>query len=130
MHRASLRYRELQRPLGRWSDSAAAVLRRLMALALPAGTAVLPVHVLELQPTGRIGRHVDSLEYSGEHVVGLSLLSHAVMRLEQEERDGARLELLLPRRSMYALRGAARREWAHSIVDAADFDGKPLTPRQ
>ena len=69
------------------------------------------------------------MAYSGEAIVGLSLLSGCVMTLHHEPRgyhdafgdaavtdDGAPwLPLRLPRRSLYVLRGPARFEWAHAV---------------
>ena len=81
------------------------------------GAEVLPVHVLELAADGVIGRHVDHVEYSGGTIAGLSLVSSAVMTLHHEGTDAA-LDLTLPPRSLYALSGAARYEWGHSLVPA------------
>ena len=119
----------------------------------------VPVHVLDLEPTGYISRHVDHVEYSGEYIVGLSLLSHATMILhrdgEREAERGGRggergaaatsghdsaprsgsadesawLPLQLPRRSLYVLRGEARYGWAHSVP--LEHEGVPAeSPRK
>ena len=122
-------YRELQQPLRRFSCGNQRVIERLLALALPAHTDVLPVHILDLLPEGEIGTHVDHQEYSGAHIVGLSLLSHAVMTLKREE-CGSRCELLLPRRSLYVLSGAARYEWAHEVAAQPVFEGVPMPAKQ
>jgi hypothetical protein len=45
---------------------------------------LLPVHVLDLESGGVISRHVDHTEYSGGSIVGLSLLTDAVMTLHHE----------------------------------------------
>lgn len=50
----------------------------------PARTQLLPVHILDLAADGFISRHVDHVEYSGESIVGLSLLTDAVMTLHYE----------------------------------------------
>jgi hypothetical protein len=136
--------REVQKPLRAFSPGSRTALERLIAAAFPPSTPVLPVHVLDLEAGGRIGKHVDHVEYSGEAIVGLSLLADATMTLHHEPRgyhdvprgpptppaddassapeasaDAAPwLALRLPRRSMYVLRGAARYEWAHALEPA------------
>mmetsp|Transcript_58680 Transcript_58680/g.132812 ORF Transcript_58680/g.132812 Transcript_58680/m.132812 type:complete len:231 (+) Transcript_58680:40-732(+) len=80
----------------------------------------LPVHVLDLSEEGFITPHVDSVKFSGGLVCGLSLLSSAVMVLSPEDpvlsrSSDAKVEMFLPRRSLYVLSGPARYEFAHSI---------------
>jgi alkylated DNA repair dioxygenase AlkB len=70
--------------------------------------------VTEYSPGSSIGWHKDRPEF-GE-IVGISLLSPCVFRLRRK--TGAKWErasILLEPRSAYALRGAARQEWQHSI---------------
>ena len=86
------------------------------------------MHVLDLLPEGSIGRHVDHVEYSGQYILGLSLASHAVMRLLHQSSDSA-CELLLPRRSLYLLHGPARYEWAHEVPAQPTFEGRELPPK-
>eukprot|EP00965_Chrysotila_dentata_P116205 3841588-Pleurochrysis_carterae.AAC.1 len=119
-------YREVQRPLGRFSEEARAVLNRVMKMAFPAGISTLPVHILDLLPEGVIGSHVDSKDYSGSYVVGLSLLSHSVMTLKHQELSDAQCQLFLPRCSLYVLHGAARYEWAHAITQTDQFCGQTI----
>lgn len=92
--------------------------------------------------------HVDSIKFSGGIVAGVSLLSHAVMKLQhdhedchyptQQEQDvetahQAEVELFLPRRSLYILSGPARYQFAHSIEENSSIrhyrgggeDGEP-----
>ena len=117
-------YREQQQPLGRVREPSRALLQKLSAAAVP-GAELLPVHVLELAADGVIGRHVDHVEYSGAYIVGLSLLSDAVMVLHHEHSTSS-VELLLPRRSVYVLTAAARYEWAHALP-ARPTTRHPLT---
>ena len=79
-------YREVQKPLRAFSPASRAVLDRLIAATFPADAPLLPVHILDLQPDGAISKHVDHVEYSGDAIVGLSLLSSAVMTLHHEPR--------------------------------------------
>lgn len=123
-------YRELQRPLRSWSSASRSLFDRVASLAaLPSGAELLPVHVLDLEAHGEISRHVDHVEYSGESIVGLSLLSHAVMLLQHEADPAAAFDLLLPRRSLYVLRGEARYRWAHSLPLQPSFEGQSLPPK-
>ena len=58
------------------------------------------VHVIDLAPMGYIKPHIDSVKFSGSIVAGLSLVSEAIMRFEHE---ASRLDVLLPRRSLYRM---------------------------
>ena len=110
---------------------------------------LLPVHVLELGEDGYISQHVDHVEYSGGSIVGLSLLTDALMTLhhvgphaadtkgeastaedhsrpDQAGENAPWLPMLLPRRSLYVLRGAARYEWSHAVpLDRSLWPGPP-----
>ena len=79
-------YREVQKPLRAFSPASRAVLDRLIAATFPPDAPLLPVHILDLQPDGAISKHVDHVDYSGDSIVGLSLLSSAVMTLHHEPR--------------------------------------------
>ena len=117
-------YREMQKSLSSFSDTSRTALQRLTAAIFPADCTLQPAHLLDLAPTGFIRRHVDHIEYSGAYIVGLSLLSDAVMTLhwEKDQEQQVWLPLWLPRRSLYVLHGEARYEWAHAIPrDAAEW---------
>ena len=86
-------YRELQQPLRRFSEANRAVIERVQRVALPDPPPLLPVHILDLGPDAEISRHVDHVEYSGAYIVGLSLLSDAVMRLHHEHQYTGLLNL-------------------------------------
>ena len=89
------------------------------------------IHFLELSAAGEILAHVDSVKFSGGIVAGLCLLSDAVMELVPEPEAGSLaspIRILLPRRALYTLSGAARYEWAHSIPAGAPmFKGRAVT---
>jgi alkylated DNA repair protein alkB family protein 7 len=91
------------------------------------------VHFLELSAAGEILAHVDSVKFSGGVVAGLCLLSDAVMELVPDPEGGAKslastIRILLPRRALYTLSGAARYEWAHAIPAGAPvFGGGAVT---
>ena len=117
-------YREMQKPARRFSRANRAVVERL-AQATLGGAPLMPVHLLDLDAGGAIGRHVDHVEYSGRYIVGLSLLSDAVMLLHHEHSEST-IEMLLPRRSAYVLTAEARYDWAHSIPALPSFDGRTV----
>lgn len=123
-------YRETERV--QWGSVCEGVLGRVRALAFPEGTPLLgPVHVLDLDKAGYIKPHIDSVKYCGSTIAGLSLLSDSVMRLVKEDDAAQRLDLLLPRRSLYILRDQARYEFTHEILRDQDsvFNGQRV-PRQ
>lgn len=87
---------------------------------------LLPPHVVDLAPDGRIFSHIDSVKFSGGVVAGISLLSSATMRLEEADpaegrpvEGGASLDLALHPRSFYVLAGPARYVYTHSIFDVS-----------
>jgi alkylated DNA repair protein alkB family protein 7 len=128
-------YKEVERPF--WNDienqNTIDLIRRKISEAIEDGGTVdegvrcpveewLPVHAIDLAPTGFITPHVDSVKFSGGLVCGVSLLSSAVMTLRpdgsninDDDENDACVRMLLPRRSLYILSGAARYGFAHSI---------------
>jgi alkylated DNA repair dioxygenase AlkB len=73
--------------------------------------------VAEYQPGTPLGWHRDVPDF--EDIVGISLANDAVMRLRRyphEKGDREALKLVLPPRSIYLLRGAARWGWQHSVA--------------
>lgn len=73
--------------------------------------------VAEYQPGTPLGWHRDVPDF--EDIVGVSLGNEAVMRFRRHPHEkGSReaLKLTLPPRSVYLLRGPARREWQHSVA--------------
>jgi alkylated DNA repair protein alkB family protein 7 len=45
-------------------------------------------HALHLSPIGRIDKHVDNVEASGSTIIGLSLGSERILRLERDDVSG------------------------------------------
>ena len=107
-------YRELQKPARFFSEGNKRVLERVKDNFFPADARLLPVHILDLAADGEIGLHVDHVEYSGRFIIGLSLLSDAVMRFRHES-SGVHADIVLPRRSVYVMTDATRYDWAHAI---------------
>lgn len=84
--------------------------------------------------------HVDSIRFSGHIVAGLCLGSSAIMRLRpsanydssqgydnntnnhQQPSDRHYVDMYLPPRTLYVLRGAARYEYSHELLpDSSTF---------
>nr|DBA29954.1 TPA: hypothetical protein GDO54_006000 [Pyxicephalus adspersus] len=96
-------FREIERL--HWSPGCSAVLQRVREKAFPPGEAQLSlVHVLDLQKDGYIKPHVDSVKFCGSTIAGICLLSSSVMRLVCVNNPEERVDLLLPRRSLYIIR--------------------------
>lgn len=108
-------YRETER--ARWGPACEEVLNRVRSVAFPEGSPLLgPVHILDLDKTGYIKPHIDSVKFCGCTIAGLSLLSDSIMRLVKEDAADEWLDLLLPRRSLYILRDQARFNFTHQIL--------------
>nr|XP_023396488.1 alpha-ketoglutarate-dependent dioxygenase alkB homolog 7, mitochondrial-like [Loxodonta africana] len=122
-------FRETEKPC--WSEASRAILQRLREAAFDPGQAHLPrVHVLDLEPRGYIKPHVDSVKFCGATIAGLSLLSPSVMRLVHTQEPADWLELLLEPGSLYILRGSARYDFSHEILQDEDsFFGERRIPR-
>ncbi|ODT88952.1 alpha-ketoglutarate-dependent dioxygenase AlkB [Phenylobacterium sp. SCN 70-31] len=77
------------------------------------------VHVLinEYRPGAPIGWHRDRPVF--DRIVGVSLLSPAMMRFRRRAADGfERMQAPLAPRSAYVLAGSARMDWEHSLPEA------------
>lgn len=123
-------YRETERLS--WGTACEEVLTRVRSVAFDEGSPLLgPVHVLDLDKTGYIKPHVDSVKFCGSTIAGLSLLSDSIMRLVKEDATSEWLDLLLPRRSLYILRNQARYNFTHEILkdEESVFNGQKV-PRQ
>ncbi|KAF5881809.1 alpha-ketoglutarate-dependent dioxygenase alkB 7, mitochondrial [Clarias magur] len=120
-------FRETERL--QWGGVCAAVVERIRAQAFPQGCPLLgPVHVLDLDKTGFIKAHVDSVKFCGSTIAGVSLLSDSIMRLVHEQNPAERVDLLLQRRSLYILRDEVRFKFTHEILKDEDsyFSGRRI----
>ncbi|XP_051242717.1 alpha-ketoglutarate-dependent dioxygenase alkB homolog 7, mitochondrial [Dicentrarchus labrax] len=118
-------YRETERVT--WGVACEEVLSRVRSVAFPEGGPLLgPVHVLDLDKTGYIKPHIDSVKFCGSTIAGLNLLSDSIMRLVKEDAANEWLDLLLPRRSLYILRDQARFNFTHEILkdEESVFNGQ------
>ncbi|KAF3700303.1 Alpha-ketoglutarate-dependent dioxygenase alkB -like protein 7, mitochondrial [Channa argus] len=120
-------YRETERVS--WGAPCEEILQRVRSLAFPEGSPLLgPVHVLDLDKTGYIKPHIDSVKFCGSTIAGLCLLSDSIMRLVKEDCSKEWLDLLLPRRSLYILRDEARYNFTHEILkdEESVFNGQKV----
>ncbi|KAI9523307.1 hypothetical protein NQZ68_028331 [Dissostichus eleginoides] len=118
-------YRETERVM--WGERCEEVLSRVRSVAFPEGSPLLgPVHILDLDKTGYIKPHIDSVKFCGSTIAGLSLLSDSIMRLVKEDDAEEWLDLLLPRFSLYILRDQARYNFTHQILkdEESVFNGQ------
>ncbi len=117
-------YRELER--ARFGPAARKIITKCVRV-LPTRK-IMPIHILDLHQNGRILAHVDSVTSSGPLLAGLCLLSDCVMQLTEDANrtSGARIEVLLPRRSFYVYSSAARYQFAHAIPTEQVFKGKHI----
>eukprot|EP00978_Attheya_sp_CCMP212_P004497 scaffold9790_cov40-Attheya_sp.AAC.1 len=91
----------------------------------------LPCHAIDLNETGELTAHVDSIKFSGCLVSGLSLLSPSILRLkpaaanednEENENDSSHVikeghvDLYLPPKSLYVLSGVSRYQYTHELL--------------
>lgn len=108
-------YRETERLS--WGPACEKILNRVRSVAFPEGGPLLgPVHILDLDKTGYIKPHIDSVKFCGSTIAGLSLLSDSIMRLVKQDDTNEWLDLLLPRHSLYILRDQARYNFTHEIL--------------
>jgi alkylated DNA repair dioxygenase AlkB len=91
-----------------------ALRERATAVAALPPQSLQQVLVTEYAAGAGIGWHRDKPMF--EDVVAISFLSSCVLRFRRKNGDGwARAALSVAPRSAYLLRGAARREWEHSV---------------
>lgn len=74
------------------------------------------VHILDLRRDGYIKPHVDAVRFCGSRIVGVSLLSNAIMRLASTDDKSASVDALLRRRSLYLMADFARYNCTHEIL--------------
>lgn len=97
-------------------------LERLQQLCLTKDT---QTHILHLATDGEILPHVDNIGASGSWIMGVSLGSARIMRLESTEaRDIGAFEIPLTSGSVYIQKDSTRYGYQHSILKDSVLDGK------
>ncbi|KAJ1981597.1 hypothetical protein H4R35_000641 [Dimargaris xerosporica] len=119
-------------PLTRWMApeelQLKPILDRIWRL-FPANTRWLPVHILDLHAKGAILAHVDNIEFSGQFVCGLCLLSPTVMKFCHTQDPDCYVKVLLPARCLYVQQHRLRYEFTHEIPansQDSSFRGQPI----
>lgn len=109
-------YRETEQK--HWKEKNKLILQRVRKQAFPPNTYhIHNVHILDLEKTGYIKPHIDSVRFCGDTIAGLSLLSDCVMRLVQEDNYKSWVNVLLKRRSLYVMSGIVRYKYTHEVLN-------------
>ncbi|KAI5124382.1 hypothetical protein M0805_008985 [Coniferiporia weirii] len=87
-------------------------------------------HILHLGSDGEIFPHVDNLDASGSWIVGVSLGSPRVLRIEKVDDSNDSFDVLLPSGSVYIQRDDLRYNYKHSILRQELFRGEVATGGQ
>jgi len=90
---------------------------------------VLPyTHVLDLSEDGYIKPHIDSVRFCGDRVAVLSLLSACIGRFSLEADTSISVDVLIPRYSLYVMKGASRYKFNHEILknEESYLEGEPI----
>lgn len=86
----------------------------------------LGAHVLDYKPTGFVRPHIDSVEFAGPLLTGLSLISPVVMRFvmkppnEHASEQSCVVDAIIPPRSIYYMSLASRYECTHETFAPED----------
>ncbi|KAK7693678.1 hypothetical protein QCA50_003248 [Cerrena zonata] len=73
-------------------------------------------HILHLASDGEILPHIDNLQASGSWILGVSLGSSRILRIENVDDPTDVHELMLPSGSVYLQRDSTRYSYKHSIL--------------
>eukprot|EP00093_Oithona_nana_P003168 03168.XXX_86801_87785_1 [CDS] Oithona nana genome sequencing. len=112
-------FRETERK--QWNQVNSVIIDKLRKAAFKPEDKYLPyVHVLDLAEDGHIKPHIDSPRFCGDTVAVLSLLSDSVMKLVHEKSKDYQTKYLIPRRSLYIMRGSSRYDFTHEILSNED----------
>lgn len=131
-HNIFLGFRETERK--NWFPQNREVLNKIINQSFPNSPTLPHVHVLDLEASGVIKPHVDSVRYCGDTISGISLLSDSIMRFVQSIEDPYKAsesyrtqpknnnldlyscKVLLRRRSLYIMSKSSRYYFTHEIL--------------
>lgn len=110
-----VKYREIGK--SEWSPHNRETLKRFESFVFGDSSKYIPeTHILDLHEEGHIKPHVDSIQFIGPLVSGVSLLSDAVMRFVLEEDASHHVTVLVPRLSLYIMSSRIRYKYTHEIL--------------
>ncbi|KAI0273661.1 hypothetical protein BC834DRAFT_220743 [Gloeopeniophorella convolvens] len=81
-------------------------------------------HLLHLASNGEIHPHVDNTGASGSWILGVSLGSERILRMEPTEGDARAFDVCLPSGSVYVQKDAVRYQYKHSILHSRPMSGE------
>lgn len=117
------RFREMH--VTSWPSDINGLLPALQRLQQLCPTKDTQTHILHLATDGEILPHVDNIGVSGSWIMGVSLGSARVMRLESTEaKDIGAFEIPLTSGSVYIQKDSTRYGYQHSILKDSVLDGK------
>jgi len=110
------------------------IIKRLIDKSFPKTgkpSEVLPyTHILDLAAEGYIKPHVDSVRFCGDRVAVLSLLSSSVARFSMQSDPTTSLTAVVPRLSLYIMKGVSRYNFTHEILkDEESFHNTVHIPK-
>ncbi|CDW52377.1 alpha ketoglutarate dependent [Trichuris trichiura] len=120
-------YREIEKTC--WEAKNKAIINRVRRFAFAnESDDQRSVHVLDLAKDGVVKPHVDSTRYCGDIIAGLNLMSDVVLRLRRCHRPEQAVDVLVKRRDLYVMKGAARHKYTHETLADSEsvFAGKPV----
>lgn len=126
-------FRETERK--QWFPQNREVINKIIKRSFNNSTILPHVHVLDLEATGVIKPHVDSVRFCGDTISGISLLSDSIMKLVQsiedpylasndyrtqpkteDNKDLYACKILVRRHSLYIMSHSSRYNFTHEIL--------------
>lgn len=137
-------FRETERK--QWFPSNRDIINKIIKQSFPNSKLLPHVHVLDLEASGVIKPHVDSVRFCGNTISGISLLSDSIMKLVQsledpyeassdyraqpknENVDLYSCKVLVKRRSLYIMSDSSRYNFTHEILknEESFINGTPV----
>lgn len=139
-------FRETERKS--WYPQNKEILNKIIGTSFPNSPTLPHVHVLDLEASGVIKPHIDSVRFCGTTISGISLLSDSVMRLVQSTENHSEsteyrnqpiiddeklkklysVKIVLKRHSLYIMSHSSRYDFTHEILknEESYFKGEKI----